>query len=501
MKTSVWIQLLLSLGMSTSKANKETNERLTAALKNLKWTNLTMIHFGSANEKAALMRSASKSMIQADVQSNHSPDFDRVCIFGDKVEHLNVLGNILRMRKPADSVMVALEETGMLLLTFNDQFRQFNESRSFYRFTNSQLFHHTSFRDQDVLLEHKIDCNSKKCSLDLKNFSYGNATIIQKAKTWHPWLSIGNCKEINRFCSSSGILHDIMDIIARSHNFTWDLQMSQDVWGGFPKSNNWSDPNRIFEGIFNMIVHDEIDIALSIWDNVPERHPFADITAPVYSRKIEVYVNSKSDVLDRQLLTKPFTLSSWCGIAFLTVLIITIDKLAPKFLVFWRDCWYTRRIIILTGWVFFNMINAYYGGALTMFFSIPPTYPFSNVIEGLDLYPDWKMLALHPFDINVLFFKAKDLKQTQTLSFYKNLINTEEGKHLASGKISGTLRMLQEPGHFLMLTDPVRFSRVFFESQNSKKLNLHLVGRDASIRSGIALPKYSVHTKIFNFGK
>ena len=499
MKTYLWIIFLLCMNTPELTTLKDT-PGFTNILRNLQWTNSTIIHSGRASEAAALIRSASRSMIQVNIQPNNWSDFDRVCIFGFKVEHLDILGNILRMRRPPDTVMIVLEDHELLQHTFKEQFRQFDKCRSFYRVTSSQLFHHTTFRDQNVLLEHEIDCQSEKCSLDLKGFSYENAIITQKAKEWPPWLFIHSCTD-NKFCASSGILHDIMDVMAHSHNFSWVLHTSNGAWGGSPLSNNWSDPNAVFDGIFGEIVYDEIDVVLSIWANALERYPFSDISTTFYTRKDELYVNSKSEVLDRYLLTKPFTLAAWCGIATLISIITGIYKLGPTLLVFWGDCWYTQKLLILLGWVFFNIINAYYGGALTMHLSIPPTYPFSTVQEGLNLYPDWKMLILQESQISVLLFKATESKHVQALNSYIDLISSHQGKHLVPDNFSKTLELLQEPGHFLLVSDQVRFSENYFKNQESRSLNLHLVGRDGTTKSGFAMPKYSPHTKILNYGK
>ncbi len=41
----------------------------------------------------------------------------------------------------------------------------------------------------------------------------------------------------------------------------------------------------------------------------------------------------------------------------------------------------SHQIASTTGWIFFTLLNAYYGGALTMFFTSEVTLPFDNARE------------------------------------------------------------------------------------------------------------------------
>ena len=44
-------------------------------------------------------------------------------------------------------------------------------------------------------------------------------------------------------------------------------------------------------------------------------------------------------------------------------------------------------------WTFFLLLNAFYGGALTMFFTSKPALPFTTVRQGLG-DEDWKMIMV-----------------------------------------------------------------------------------------------------------
>ena len=65
------------------------------------------------------------------------------------------------------------------------------------------------------------------------------------------------------------------------------------------------------------------------------------------------------------------------------------DYLPYKDLSSWR---------IVTTWsgIFFVLFQAFYSGALTMFFSTSKQLPFTSLEEGLALYPEWELLHYAP---------------------------------------------------------------------------------------------------------
>ncbi len=73
---------------------------------------------------------------------------------------------------------------------------------------------------------------------------------------------------------------------------------------------------------------------------------------------------------------------------------------------------------LATGWTFFLLVQAFYAGALTMFFSSSTDIPFSSAREGLLLYPRWKMVL--PTDERVLVdFLAKEARDPPFVEFYQ----------------------------------------------------------------------------------
>ena len=44
------------------------------------------------------------------------------------------------------------------------------------------------------------------------------------------------------------------------------------------------------------------------------------------------------------------------------------------------------------GWFFFLLIDAYYGGAMTMFFTSEIKIPFESIRDVIREYPSWKLM-------------------------------------------------------------------------------------------------------------
>ena len=51
-------------------------------------------------------------------------------------------------------------------------------------------------------------------------------------------------------------------------------------------------------------------------------------------------------------------------------------------------------IIQTSLWMFFLLVNAYYGGALTMFFVSELTLPFNTLRDVLQIFPEWKLVFI-----------------------------------------------------------------------------------------------------------
>lgn len=131
-------------------------------------------------------------------------------------------------------------------------------------------------------------------------------------------------------------------------------------------------------------------MSLNAWNWFLERDSFLDFVPVLTDRQILVLIPLPPEV-DPGLFIRPFTDETWKGIGIM--IIIGLVMMVFPYLLF-RKYYSTTafNIVITAGWFFFVLINAYYGGALTMFFVSEITLPFETIQDALKAFPTWKII-------------------------------------------------------------------------------------------------------------
>ena len=107
--------------------------------------------------------------------------------------------------------------------------------------------------------------------------------------------------------------------------------------------------------------------------------------------------------LDFGLFIRPFQIEAWY-LVFGCVLLIFITIVVPYTFLSYYEGTESFKLASVFSWLFFLLINAYYGGALTMFFIGELTLPFNSIEDVMRSYPDWN-LKFKPG--NDYYFKVK----------------------------------------------------------------------------------------------
>jgi len=108
--------------------------------------------------------------------------------------------------------------------------------------------------------------------------------------------------------------------------------------------------------------------------------------APVAYNPMVLAVTPQTLRVDLNLFIRPFTDPSWACILATSAIILLIvippyiflpvnsvnDELMSDFILQNYEYNQSHMIASTTGWLFFTVLNAYYGGALTMFFTSDP---------------------------------------------------------------------------------------------------------------------------------
>ena len=218
--------------------------------------------------------------------------------------------------------------------------------------------------------------------VNLNGLRVTSATI-----SWPPLYTINNCDQNNYKCATGyGYLGDYMDMLARRYNFTYiSYKDPNDDWGTVPRdgiynlSGTWS-------GVMGDVINRKYDMSISTWWWTSDRKSVLQFV-PV-AKERHVLVLSPQQPTDTGLFTRCLTNYSWIAIS-ITVVIIMACIILQKYMTPHKHT-NAEKIMTFTVWLFFVLINAFYGGALTMFFTGTTDIPFNSRHDVLKEYPDWK---------------------------------------------------------------------------------------------------------------
>ena len=140
------------------------------------------------------------------------------------------------------------------------------------------------------------------------------------------------------------------------------------------------------------VVNGDADVSGGTWFWSAERDPHMDFV-PISFDPLVVALTPDPQKVDLAFLTRPFASRTWVGIG-LSVAVILLAVFVPC--CSWTgyedsDAYQTTATV---AWTFFTLVNAYYSGALTMFFASEMDLEFSTLEDVLEAYPTWKLMIL-----------------------------------------------------------------------------------------------------------
>ena len=212
---------------------------------------------------------------------------------------------------------------------------------------------------------------------------------------WYPYLWVSDCANDNKGCKVKGFIVDMIDLIAKQLNFTYESAKEPNgVWGNEMVDNSL--PNMNWTGVMGGVITGQYDLTLSAWRYTKHRSRFVSVSTFITSHRILVTTPNVPNI-DFGLFIRPLTASSWKGIVGVTLIIISISLIIKSE---GLDEAIHHKIFTITAWLFFLLLNAYYGGAMTMFFANDITLPFKNIRDVMRTYPEWKLLMMQGTEIS-----------------------------------------------------------------------------------------------------
>ncbi len=232
---------------------------------------------------------------------------------------------------------------------------------------------------------------------DLEGFKIACSTLA-----WDPFLVFENCKGTRDNCTTRGYMVDYIDSMASMLNFTWSCVKDNDIdnWGVKPTNNINDRINGTWNGAMGGIVNGKYMLGVSSWVWNEQRQSLLDFVLCTTSQSA-MAVSPRPPEFDIGLFIRPFRDDAWngCGI---TLAFMFIGVMVPRMFLSYYDSTDAQKIVVTSTWYFFVLINAYYGGALTMFFTTEPSLPFSTREEVMELYPTWKLKFLKGMEVEFL---------------------------------------------------------------------------------------------------
>ena len=150
------------------------------------------------------------------------------------------------------------------------------------------------------------------------------------------------------------------------------------------------------------VTQGEYHLSISYWAWAFERHGLMDFVN-IGGEIFVLALTPQPAALDFGLFIRPFQIEAWY-LVFGCLLFIFITIIVPYTFLSYYEHTESFKLASLFSWLFFLLINAYYGGALTMFFVGESTLPFNSIEDVMRSYPDWNLKFKDGNDIN---FKPK----------------------------------------------------------------------------------------------
>ena len=226
-----------------------------------------------------------------------------------------------------------------------------------------------------------------------EQYDLNGLTIHSISGSWAPYMIIDKCDEQGKHCNfNSGYLVDFMNIMAEKFNFSYEsVKEPNGDWGTVPKSGPLNLSGE-WGGVMGNVVNGRFDMSMSPWLMGIERHELLQFALVIKSRPILVWEPRYPEV-DFGLFIRPITYDSWMLILLLMFVVLSFMGLTSIFLPSLNDS-EGRKLVMTTMYYFFVLINAFYGGALTMFFTSTITLPFETLRDVMKSNPEWKLLFM-----------------------------------------------------------------------------------------------------------
>ena len=326
-----------------------------------------------------------------------------------------------------------------------------------------------------------------------EDFDLQGLAIKSISLTWAPYLTVGGCNEQGINCAvNDGYLGDYMDILADQFNFTFtsDKEPNGD-WGIMPKSGPFN-LSGDWGGVMGNVVTGKYDVSISAWDWNLERSNVVQYVLVTKNNKILVW-EPKNPKIDFGIFLRPITSESWVAILVTTCLTLSLIAFTTIYIPS-AESSDGRKLMIISIQYFFIFINAYYGGALTMFFTSSVRIPLETLRVTLQAHPDWKLKFMAGGEI---YFAVPALQGDPDYAAYWNYAQSNPEEASFHG-IKDGLDDLKQEQNVILLDESML--KGYLKNNPAHQQRLEVYWSSDSVSSGLIFPLNSPLASVFRSG-
>ena len=226
----------------------------------------------------------------------------------------------------------------------------------------------------------------------IETFDLQGHEITATSLTWAPYLTIDGCNEFGLKCAQNkGYLIDFMDKLSIEFNFTYVSQKNVDNdWGTEPKSGPYN-VNGTWGGVWGDVIYKHYDMILAPWLWTSARNELFTCV-PLLQLGNMLAMKQQNSKIDFGFFTRAFVGDTLIYIIFMAgaaVFLILIGNLYGL-----DEEKNSIKIMTFICWIFFILVNSFYSGILTMFFTTTSSVSFNTVSDAIQAYPSWRFMFL-----------------------------------------------------------------------------------------------------------
>ncbi|CAB4060851.1 unnamed protein product [Lepeophtheirus salmonis] len=274
--------------------------------------------------------------------------------------NLSRIDGLLKVYPNRRCVLLSLEPSDISLLELQELFSNLSSICHFYFIDGTErvIEIYKLGRLLSPVAERAILVNGVHLKQEIRNLR--GITLRMVTLPWYPFIQMDCPLNLSLPCKCTGLAMDISNSLSDMMNFTLECYKEKSLtWGTLPLEDGKEN------GLMGSVINEIYDLGPPVFYQNELRMNYVDFLKCTPSASAGFYYLKNSS--DPFLLFRPFTIVSW-----MSILGVIIPILGIVILLQYYDNNYHQsksyRLLIFSISFLFVIVNAYYGGALTMFF-------------------------------------------------------------------------------------------------------------------------------------